>query len=215
MGGFLWRHAEHEAAFWTYMDAPWPNPPLFVLPWACLLQDIVAREGALVHAALVQNQGAGFLLAAPPGGGKTTASGRLPANWDLLADDAAFVWPDRAGGFLASPLPSWGYLTHGHPVPASLQRWRPAERIKLAGVCLLRKASLFQMSAVQPQEAVQEIYERFSEHPGVCEGRQTYAGQLFRAACSLARAVSAWQLELDMTCPYWENMESEILHYTY
>ena len=211
MGGYVWRHPGHEEAIWAYLAPPRSTRPLFPLPWCCLLEDIVGIAGGLVHAALVVHEGAGFLLTAEPGGGKTTAAGRVPPDWDVLADDAALVWPDGAGGFYASPLPTWGFMTRGNPLPLALEKWSLDRQVKVAGVALLRKAKQLSLFPVRPAYAAKELHTRFSEHPGVCSLRILFREHVFRVACSLARSVPVWRLELEVDSAFWECLRIEAM----
>lgn len=208
--GGLWRHAAHTEALWTCLG-PSGATPVLALPWCFFVEDIARLSGALAHAALVECDGAGFLLAAEPGGGKTTAAARLPATWGLLADDAALLWPDGTGGFLASPLPTWGHVVLGNPVPPALKQWRIETETRVCGVCLLKKADRLKISSVQPLEAARAMFVRFLEHPAMHEYRVPFAGQVFRTACSAARTVPTWRLELDTASAFWDQLRNKAI----
>jgi len=50
------------------------------------------------------------LLTAHSGGGKTTASNRLPAPWVALCDDTALIVRDDAGAYWVHPMPTWSHI---------------------------------------------------------------------------------------------------------
>ena len=63
--------------------------------------------GGLMHAALGELNGKGFLLAAPGGTGKTTASSRIPAPFISHCDDTTLLVRDNEGNYWAHPFPTW------------------------------------------------------------------------------------------------------------
>ena len=69
--------------------------------------------GGLMHAALGEVNGKGFLMAAPGGIGKSTASSRLPAPFISHCDDTTLVVKDKAGNFRAHPFPTWSRFYWG------------------------------------------------------------------------------------------------------
>lgn len=63
--------------------------------------------GGLIHGALGSLYGKGFLMAAPGGTGKSTASNRLPLPFLSHCDDTTLIVKDGGGHFQAHPFPTW------------------------------------------------------------------------------------------------------------
>jgi hypothetical protein len=74
------------------------------------------RQGALlVHGALAEYCGSGFIMAGPGTVGKSTASRRLPSSWRSLSDDMTLVVRDDQGQYWAHPWPTWSRFHYGGP----------------------------------------------------------------------------------------------------
>lgn len=69
--------------------------------------ETLARGGLLLHSALAEYRGSGFVMAGPGTMGKSTASGRLPSPWHSLCDDMTLVVRDGNGRYHAHPWPTW------------------------------------------------------------------------------------------------------------
>ncbi|MHB8416996.1 MAG: hypothetical protein ACYDCL_02900 [Myxococcales bacterium] len=94
----------------------------------------LAPEGALLHAAGAAIDGAGFLLVAPSGGGKTTISRLLSRTATILSDETICVRPDpgRPGRYVIYGTCFWS----GPAYPSR------AGALPLRAVCFLRKGEL-------------------------------------------------------------------------
>jgi hypothetical protein len=195
-GGCIWRRPDAAHAVWTRMDCPVENQPRLWLPWGPLAEDLLHTRGGLLHAGLAMFQGDAYLFLAPPSGGKTTTMARLPAPWQVLGDDAALIWPDGAGGFLTSPLPTWGQLLRREeprPYPGT---WEIGKAVKVAAMVVLRKGRRVKLSPLSPISTARAVYLGLSEHPGLQHLRDLLRIEIFRAACRLARAPACWELQL-------------------
>lgn len=92
-----------------------PDYYVYMLMIFSMLLGSVAQHygGGLMHAALGEFNGKGFLMAAPGGTGKSTASSRLPAPFISHCDDTTLVVKDKVGNFWAHPFPTWSYFYWG------------------------------------------------------------------------------------------------------
>ncbi len=185
-------------------ERPEAAPCPLVLPWLVILRDALALGGAIVHAGLAVRSGRAALFLAQAGGGKSTALRRLPAPWRVLGDDAALVWPaDEQGGWLASPLPTWGYLLgRGESVPG-VAPWRLGECAPVQVAVVLRKAGRLGLTALRPAEAVRPLYLGLAEYAAVFGTRRMFTRELFAVAAALAREVPAATLEVPKGAEYW------------
>jgi len=204
-GHLTFRHDATWHGLCIFGAIPADSQGPFQLPWPPLLEDIVAREGAILHGGLIAQCEQAYIITAPSGGGKTTTISRLPADWRVLADDACLVWPGREGKFLASPLPTWSVvLGRGEPLPA-VGRWQIGGVILVAGILFLKKGKQDQVKLLQPLKALPLLYQAISEHPRVVTNRESHRARLFDVARALAGATATWQLDAALDGQFWEQ----------
>jgi SynChlorMet cassette protein ScmC len=87
---------------------------LMLMMFANLLGSVaMVSGGGLIHAALGELNRNGFLMAAPGGTGKSTASSRLPSPFISHCDDTTLVVKDKDGNFWAHPYPTWSRFYWG------------------------------------------------------------------------------------------------------
>ena len=209
--GYLsWCHARTCHAIWSYNTVRVEYHARFQLPWQTLLRDIVALGGGILHGGLVALHGRGCLVTAPPGGGKTTAISRLPASWQVLADDAALIWPTASSAFEASPLPTWSVLLGRNAAIPAIGRWRVGTCAPLAAVVLLKQGDQERLESLRPVEAVPHLYRGLCEHPRVVTNREPLSHALFNAACALTETVPTWELTLTRTGAFLSLLEEAL-----
>lgn len=202
-GHMSWCHVGTPHTIWSYNTIPAECQAPFQLPWQPVFEDIVKRGGGILHGGLVVLEQRGYVVTAPPGGGKTTALARLPARWQVLSDDAVLVWPGDDAAFQASPLPTWSVLLGRKTSFPTVRRWQVGTRTALAGVILLKPSRQERLDVLQPVEACPHLYRALSEHPRVVTNRDPFRESLFRAACALAKALPTWELELTRAGEFW------------
>jgi len=110
----------------TLVDAPLQYPLDQILTWGLLGK----CDGILLHAAGVELNGVGYVLAGRSGAGKSTLSGLChEAGWDILNDDRVILHPDPlTGQWMVSGTP-W----HGSG------RFAQNRTVPLGGVYLLQQ----------------------------------------------------------------------------
>ena len=91
--------------------------------------------GFPLHAALVEHEGAGILLAGHGCAGKWTCCRRLPDTWKVLCDDQTLVLP-QGSAYVAHPLPTWSEHFKGN---TSLS-WAIESHATLAAVFFLEQS---------------------------------------------------------------------------
>lgn len=92
--------------------------------------------GLLFHAALVERDGKGVLLAGPGGSAKSTLCRRLPRPWCALSDDQALIIRDDRNRYLAHPMLTWSdYLWR-----RSERRWNVEHYVSLAAIFFIDQA---------------------------------------------------------------------------
>lgn len=207
-GHMTFRHDRSHHSLFVFGVFPPDYFGPFQLPWPAMLEDIIARGGGILHGGLIAQNGRGLILTAPPGGGKTTAIGRLPAEWPVLADDASLVWSDAEGGFLASPLPTWSVLLGRTPALPAIRRWEIGTVVPVSGIVLLHKGQQDRLTSLPALQSIPALYRAMSEHPRVIKNGEPYRTHLFDVAHGLARAVRIWRLDATLAARFWEHLPS-------
>ena len=193
---FLHDQSRHSPFVFGTIPARCSGP--FQLPWPALLEDITARGGGILHGGLIAQSGHGYIVTAPPGGGKTTMISRLPSEWCVYSDDACLVWPSDSGQFLASPLPTWSLLLGRSEVLPAIGRWRLGDREPIEAVLLLQIGNCDQWEAMSPRQVLLPLCRALSEHPRVVSNRDRYRTHLFDVARDLAKSAPAAKLSVPL-----------------
>jgi signal peptidase I len=169
--------------------------------------------GLLLHGALAEKDGRGVILAAPGGTGKTTASNRLPPPWRSLSDDATLVVPDGSGGYRAHPWPTWSRFRDNGPGGS----WNVEESVPLAALFFLSRSEEDRAEPAGTGDAVAYITESVHQTTGIPsqpgrtpEEAARHCEEEIAAATALARAVSAYRLEISLTGTFWEAIEAAL-----
>lgn len=198
----LWFAGHSRHVIWSKAAAPELGRPRFDLPWSLLIEDITSRSGGLVHAGLACHKEAGVLFLAPPTGGKTTTLNTAPADWQVLSDDAALVWPGAKGRWLASPLPAWGSITNPD------RDW-PDEPVALDASCrlksllVLEKSPQLSFNRITASSAMPHLYRALSEYPVTIICAASHEESWFRSAARICRELLCWQLCLPLHADIW------------
>ncbi len=172
-------------------------------------RDAQTRGAVLLHGALAEKAGAGVILAAPGGTGKTTASGRLPAPWRSLCDDATLAVRDPQGNYWAHPWPTWSHFLWGETGGA----WDVQNAVPLKGIFFLSRAVEDRVEPVGPGHAVSLLVECAKQASQLMarglSKEETRALNLerFNNLCALARAVPAYILSISLTGAFWQEIE--------
>lgn len=178
------------------------------------LQPIYQRTqdsgGFPFHAALVERDGKGVLLAAPRNTGKSTCCRRLPAPWHTLCDEESLIVRNVQQQYLAHPFPTWSdYLTG-----RSERTWNTQHHLPLSAIFFLEQADADEVipvgegeaAASMCQSAMQVCYRYWSDLDR--KGSRTLKKGLFKNACELARVIPAFKLRVSLEGRFWEKIES-------
>lgn len=204
----LWFADDSRHVIWTKASAPELGRPRFEFPWSLLIKDITSKNGGLIHAGLACHKGSGLLFLAPPTGGKTTTLNTAPADWQVLSDDAALVWPDDAGQWLASPLPAWGSITNPD------RNWY-AEPIAIGKPCclksllILQKSQQLSLTEVAHSFAMPHVYRALSEYPVTIISKVSRTEPWFRSSARMCRELHCWELCLPLHADIWPLLARE------
>ena len=174
-----------------------------------IAREALVQGGLLLHGALAEYQGSGFVMAGPGTVGKSTASRRLPLPWRSLCDDMTLVVRDRKGRFWAHPWPTWSLFYFGGPGGS----WNVEHAVPLRAVFFLGKSLSDRLEPVGTTQAVALAIESvidfaFEMSPRTdADSARAHIDQRVSAAKALALAVPAFSLKLSLDGRFWEDIE--------
>lgn len=165
--------------------------------------------GLPFHAALVERNGMGVLLAGSANKGKSTCCRRLQGPWQFLCDDETLVVRDEHKRYLAQPFPTWSDYLFRRSEPT----WNVQRHLPLSAIFFLEHAETDDVvpmgegqTAALVSLAAAEICRRSWMY--MDRGRvRALRKKLFDNACELARAVPAFVLRVSLKGRFWEEME--------
>jgi SynChlorMet cassette protein ScmC len=185
-----------------------------ILQMRMALQPIYQRiqdlGGLPLHAALVERNGFGILLAAQGGTGKTTCCRRLPSPWRALSDDEALVVKDNNQGYLVHPFPTWSdYL-----LERSTRTWHIQNYLPTSAIFFLEQAEADEVVTVGQGQGAALVYQSATQ---VCarnwinlnsEKLSMLRKRLFDNSCDLAQRTPIFKLRVSLEGKFWEEMEA-------
>jgi SynChlorMet cassette protein ScmC len=170
----------------------------------------ILQGGLTLHAALVELEGRGVLLAAKGGSGKSTCCRRLPGDWKVWCDDETLVTLDDNGKYLAHPFPTWShYLSE-----EGIKTWLTETAVPVSAVCFLKQDENDGIEPLQSFEAsmwvyhsVYPVYEKKFGKQLKETDKRSFSARLFHNACDMARTVPAYVLKASLHGRFWEEIE--------
>jgi SynChlorMet cassette protein ScmC len=174
-----------------------------------IAREALVRGGLLLHGALAEYRGSGFIMAGPGTIGKSTASRRLPPPWRSLCDDMTLVVRDGKGCFRAHPWPTWSRFHLGGPGGS----WPVEQSAPLRAIFFLGQAPADQLEPVNTTQAAALTLESAADLAWVVahqtdEGAvRTLCGDAVRAARVLVSEVPAYTFKLSLDGRFWEEIE--------
>lgn len=169
-----------------------------------------SHDALLVHGALLEWEGNGFVLAGPGGVGKTTACQRLPPPWRAMSDDATFLVRDRRGRYWAHPWPTWSVFA-GNGTGGS---WDVQRAVPLQGIFFLSQGPVDEVKPIGPGKAVCMVLESVRQASWPTseslaeEEKLAVHLQRFENACALMRTVRSYLLQVSRRGAFWREIET-------
>ena len=185
--------------------------------WNSLLpiyQRVIDSGGIPLHAALIEKDGAGVLLAAPGGSGKSTCCRRLPSPWNVLSDDETLLVLDESGEFIAHPFPTWS----NHILNREPRTWKVESHVPVRAIFFLEQAEEDRINPLGQGNSAVLINQSATQ---VCrrawfrmEASDQRAGkeQLFVRAGNLARRIPAFSLKVSLDGRFWELIDRVLVN---
>jgi hypothetical protein len=173
-----------------------------------IAQSVLKQGGLLIHGALAEHYGCGFIMAGQSGIGKSTASRRLPEPWHSLSDDQTLVVRDSSGHYWAHPWPTWSRFCDDGPGGS----W-PTRAVPLNAILFLARAAL---DRVEPMTATNSTALLIAASPApnpmvewslAGGARRTDLELRIQAARALAAVIPAFTLHISATGEFWHAIE--------
>jgi SynChlorMet cassette protein ScmC len=172
----------------------------------------VKGGGLPFHAALVEYQGQGVILAAAGATGKSTCCNRLPPFWRPRCDDEVLVILTTDGRYLTHPFPTWSDYFYQR----RKKTWKVTDYAPLAGIFFIEQSSSDECFSLSPSEAVarvtfsaQQVLNRFLSYCGHEEARNIRRS-IFRNAGELVKKIPTFGLKVSLTGRFWEKIEDAL-----
>ena len=175
----------------------------------------VQDEGGIpLHAALVEKDGNGVLLAAPGETGKSTCCRRISGGWKALSDDEALIVRDRHGRYFAYPFPTWSdYIERN-----SAKTWNVQQHVPLSAIFFLEQAPKDEVipigsgkAAILINQSATNVLQRGWRNLDRSE-ETAFRMKLFENSCALAKEIPSFILKVSMTGRFWDEMEKVLTH---
>lgn len=165
--------------------------------------------GLPFHAALVEYNGLGVMLAAQGNTGKTTCCRRLPQPWNTLCDDETLIVRDDQNRYMAHPFPTWSdYIGLDFCQTRNIQKHIPLtaafflEQAKTDEVIPIKQG---QTAIFMIQSAMQVYYRSWR---GLSNNQKIiFKKELFENATELAKSIPAYILRVSLNGRFWNKME--------
>jgi hypothetical protein len=196
-------HERSQHCLWVFGAIPELSQAPFQLPWRLILEDIIKKGGGIMHGGLIVQNGKGFILTAPPGGGKTTAISRLPLTWQVFSDDACLVWFEKNNMYYASPLPTWSVVLGKNKTLQNINNWEIGIVVSLSGIIFLQKGNQESMIQLPTLEGIPCIYRSLCEHPKVVKNRDLHHVHFVATARRLSKSVPNFILQATRDGQFW------------
>lgn len=170
------------------------------------------RGGLPLHAALLEYQGQGVILAARGDTGKSTCCRRVPPPWRARCDDEVLVVLSPEGRFLAHPFPTWS----DYFFERSENTWKVEHSLPLAGIffmeqaqeddCLPLRGSQAALAATRSSAQIMFRIMRCFDTDNTRELKKV----MFENACEIVKQVPAFHLQVSLTGRFWEKIEAAL-----
>lgn len=171
----------------------------------------IENGGLPFHAALIERDGKGIIIAGHGDAGKSTCARRLEGIWTPLCDDEALVVLDK-GVYRAHPFPTWSdYIFRD-----SGKAWDAEYSVPLSAVFFLEQAQRDEVMSLSAADAAllinssaMQVSNYFYRDMQTEEKRKHFM-RVFDNACRLAKEIPAFILRASRDGKFWEEVEKVI-----
>lgn len=165
--------------------------------------------GLPAHAALVELDGKGVLLAGPGGSGKSTLCRHLPKGWCAWSDDQALIVRGRKGSYMVHPAPTWSV----HLWQRTEMTWNVEKHLPLTAIFFIEPAAFDQVVPMGQGQAAAYLAESAMQVSSPSLNRldqkeaRAVKRELFENASDLAREIPAYKLQVTLKDRFCEEIE--------
>ncbi|MEI7788007.1 MAG: SynChlorMet cassette protein ScmC [Chlorobiaceae bacterium] len=177
-----------------------------------IYRETIRSGGTLFHAALIEHDGKGVILAGGHGAGKSTCCSRLPNNWSALCDDQVLVLVDSEGQYRAHPFPTWSEYLNG----ISDKTWNVEHSIPVHGIFFIEQSDIDASMRVGKGESIAFMNEsslqlliRYLKIANEKKQR-LLRRNLFDNCCEMAKKIPAFKLQVSRHGRFWEEIERSL-----
>lgn len=174
------------------------------------IQNSVTASGGLsFHAALLEKDNEGFLIAGPSGTGKSTCCRQIPRPWLPLCDDEVLVVRGKERIYYCHPFPTWS----DHIENRAENTWDVQHSVPLKAIFFLEQSDIDQalplkrgIAATRIYESAAQVYMRYWSYGKPNDNRQDKL-LIFENACEMAQKTPTFTLRATLHGHFWEEME--------
>jgi SynChlorMet cassette protein ScmC len=179
-----------------------------------IFQRVQDGGGLPLHAALLELEGKGIVLAARGGTGKSTSCRRLPGYWRPLSDDETFVVYGPENRYRAHPFPTWSeYLWK-----SSDKSWNVQHSVPLRVLFFLEQAESDEVIPLGAGQAAVSLNQSAAQasikfRRGLDDEAKRHSAKLqFDYACNMAKSIPAFTLRASLYGRFWEEIEKTLVN---
>jgi SynChlorMet cassette protein ScmC len=215
-------HDMHTQCVWYHDVAP--EVLCTIRPFATPRDEIMAMKnvlypiyresiilgGQLFHAALIEFDGKGIILAGMHGAGKSTCCSRLPEGWSAYGDDEQLVVRVGDGSYRAHSFPTWSEYLYNRN---SGKSWNVQHSVPLSGVFFIEQADVDVATPLGNGEAVSCVNEStlqvYRKYWGMYneDNQRQFVQKLFDNSCDMVKSVQVFKLQVTLQGSFWKEIE--------
>jgi len=211
----IWIHHEVEDVIYEHFsdDGQTPEPNKFCLYLFPIYRKALESGGMPVHAALLEFEGNGVMLAGPGDTGKSTCCRRLPPPWKVFGDEETVVIKDHEGRYLAHPFPTWSDIYER----GLKKSWDVGRSVPLSAIFFLEKSEKVEVESIGRAQAAMQFNRLAREKltrgswSEDLEEKFRFTRRLFENVCDLVREIPSYTLRTNLTGRFWEQIEKVLV----
>lgn len=174
-----------------------------------VFSDIIRTGGFPFHAALLERNGHGVLIAAEGGTGKSTCCRRVPPPWKALCDDETILCL-CGDHYEAHPFPTWS----DYVLDREKKTWDVQKHVKIDAIFFLRQAPQDRIIPLRSVKTALLIYEsaaqacnRIYANKSEKTSRDVF-NKVFDNTYEASKRVPSYELYASLDGKFWELIDT-------